>query len=210
MGAVPPSALRPQRPRGSRTNSPRCVRRGSVLVSSPSLSLSRAARASPRAVAHLLPLTASPRLCASRVRVDCPPAPQTLSLGTPLCSDSNASTPSRLKSSVAGGPRGSQASLYAAGAHSATNAWYRAAGTGAGGSAAGAGGLQSSSSSMVSLHNVRLSSWGSLPSRSSSSPAHPPTDAAAADAATDVAAADAGTTASAAASATDVAAGEAA
>ena len=107
--------------------------------------------------------------------------PTALSLGTPLFSDSNASTPSRLKSNLAGGLRGSQASLYAAGAHAASNAWPRTFG------AMGVGGLESSSSSTVSLHNVRLSSWGSLPSRSSDSPAHPPSYTAAADAATDAA-----------------------
>ena len=112
--------------------------------------------------------------------------PTALSLGTPLFSDSNASTPSRQKSNqfptaLAGGLRGSQASLYAAGAHAASNAWPRTFG------AMGGVGLESSSSSTVSLHNVRLSSWGSLPSRSSDSPAHPPSYTAAADAATDAA-----------------------
>ena len=60
----------------------------------------------------------------------------------------------------------------------AGNCWYRAGSAPPGGPAGGGvGGLAgSSSSSMVSLHNVRLSSWGSLPSRSSSSPAHATTD----------------------------------
>ena len=48
--------------------------------------------------------------------------------------------------------------------------WYRSAAMpgAAGGGGYGPRGAESSSSSMVSLHNVRLSSWGSLPSRKSS------------------------------------------
>ena len=92
--------------------------------------------------------------------------------------ESNSSTPSRARYSggalagygVGGGLRGAH---YAAGKEQAASCWYRNTASAPGGGHAG-----SSSSSMVSLHNVRLSSWGSLPSRSSSSPAHPTTDGA--------------------------------
>jgi len=114
--------------------------------------------------------------------------PTALSIGTPLRSESNASTPSRAV--VGGGSRGGPLGAYAAVTHPPVASWHRTAGAHAtGGGGLGGGGLggagQSSSSSLVSLHGVRLSSWGSLPSRSSSSPAHPPNDTAVAAAATD-------------------------
>lgn len=112
--------------------------------------------------------------------------PTNVSLGT-LRSESNCSTPARSRHSSAstfygghGVPRrGDGAAMYAAAQQQqAGNCWYRAGSAPPGGPAGGGvGGLAgSSSSSMVSLHNVRLSSWGSLPSRSSSSPAHATTD----------------------------------
>lgn len=127
--------------------------------------------------------------------------PTNLSIGTLHATDSNLSTPSqgrggstRYASSYGGAPGGApyggghgfpyggggatssslRGSAYAAGQHAAS-AWYQqrgGGGMGGGGSAAGGPQGSSGSSSMVSLHNVRLSSWGSLPSRSSSSPAH--------------------------------------
>ena len=102
--------------------------------------------------------------------------PANVSLG---CGASNTSTPSRFYKGAA----------YAAGQQAASSCWYKGGAASAAGQAAVPGRADgSSSSSMVSLHNVRLSSWGSLPSRSSSSPAHPtsgegakPSDAAASE-----------------------------
>lgn len=118
--------------------------------------------------------------------------PTNVSIGTLHATDSNLSTPSRggvRNSSYGGvpplagqgygygGASSSRSSAYAAGQHTATSVWYNQRGGVPGPASTNAGGLAghngSSSSSMVSLHNVRLSSWGSLPSRSSSSPAHP-------------------------------------
>lgn len=109
--------------------------------------------------------------------------PAMASLATPARTESNASTPSRsgcggLGVGGFGSGYGSRAStLCHASAHHVAPSWYRGSAVPA---LSGAGTSQlpggSSSSSMVSLHGVRLSSWGSLPSRSSSSPAHAAAD----------------------------------